>query len=88
MHTHLSVVNELGTFHNLHLRDNFKDALTTIETWNFMLYGKYKNTWRYASTQVHESLYNYCDKYGLSIDKSIKRTINAHCITRHYKNHE
>jgi hypothetical protein len=77
MNVYFNLINNFGTYHNHHLRNNFKKATITIENWKFLLIEN-SLTWRYASLQLQESLFQYCDSKNLDIDTTLKNTSNGY----------
>jgi hypothetical protein len=85
MKVYFNLINNFGTYHTHHLRDNFKDSIVDINTWKSHLIDiDIAITWRYASLQLSESLYQYCDNNNLDIDTSLKWKLYGY-IRRHIK---
>jgi hypothetical protein len=81
MKVYFNLINNFGTYHTHYLRDNFKDSIIHINTWKSHLIDN-AITWRYASLQLSESLYQYCDNNNLDIDTSLKPKLYGY-IRRH-----
>lgn len=71
MKVYFNLINNFGTYHNHYLRNNFENSIIHIITWKQHLINDAKR-WRYASLQLSESLYQYCDDNNLDIDTSLK----------------
>lgn len=71
MNVYFNLINNFGTYHSHHLRENFKNSIIHIDTWKHLLIKNAKD-WRYASLQLSESLYQYCDHNNLDIDTTLK----------------
>ena len=73
MKVYFDLINNFGTYHAYHLRDNFKRNATTIETWKECLTNPvHAIAYRYSTLQLLESLYQYCDNNNLDIDTSLQ----------------
>jgi hypothetical protein len=84
MKEYFNLINNFGTYHNHHLRNNFNNSITTICNWKYLLIEN-AQTWRYASLQLMESLFQYCDNNNLDIDTSLKLKKYGY-IRRHIRN--
>jgi hypothetical protein len=71
MKVYFNLIHNFGTYHDHHLRTNFKDSIIHSNTWKSHLIDN-AHVWRYASLQLSESLYRYCDAHNLDIDTSLK----------------
>lgn len=71
MKVYFNLIHNFGTYHDHHLRTNFKDSIIHIDTWRIHLIENAR-VWRYASLQLSESLYRYCDARNLDIDTTLK----------------
>ena len=73
MNVYFNLINNYATYQNYHHRNNFKAGLCSIETWQLLLLNPVNEiTYKYSTTQLIESLYQYCDHNNLEIDTSFQ----------------
>lgn len=91
MKVYVDIINNYCTYQNYHGRNNFKFGLFYMPNWTEALLNPVNEVYyKYSSTQLMESLYQYCDANNLDIDTSIKNVgygIIRHHLHSHYSYH-
>jgi hypothetical protein len=87
MKVYVDIINNYCTYQNYHGRNNFEFGLCYMPNWTHALLNPVNEIiYKYSSTQLMESLYQYCDANNLDIDTSIKN-VEYGIIRRHIHSH-